>query len=160
MLTQTSVRLSQDLLAKELERAGAGFAQMVVDGIHQTNAGKDRPYLPISIRNISTQTFNFEDGTPAGTVCLTQNCSLLTIFSGEVQYALQITNIDSSTMNLTASGSIAEDTKLPIDQVRSYVMSPQMRPNFVGQIREEKTIALLESKAAHTEAPEAAHDHS
>lgn len=107
MLTQTSVRLSQDILAKELERAGAGFAQMVVDGIHQTTAGMDRPYLPISIRNISTQTFNFEDGNPAGTVCLTQNCSLLTIFSGEVQYALQITNIDSSTMNLTASGSSA-----------------------------------------------------
>ncbi len=72
------------------------------------------------------------------------------------QEKIEVTDADLE----AKAAHIAEDTKLPIDQVRSYVMSPQMRPNFVGQIREEKTIALLESKAAHTEAPEAAHDHS
>ena len=69
--------------------------------------------------------------------------------------------IEVSDADLEAKAAhISEDTKLTLDQVRSYVMSPQMRSSFVGQIREEKTIALLESKAALTDAPETHGDHS
>lgn len=107
MLAQTGIRLAQNLLSKELERAGAGFSQLVVDSFHQSSSGLDRPYLPISIRDISTQSFNFEDESSSGAVCLTQHCSLLTIYSGEVQRSLQITNIDTSSRSLTASGSSA-----------------------------------------------------
>ena len=52
---------------------------------------------------------------------------------------------------------MAEESNLPIELLRGYMMSPNSKPAFIAQLREEKALALLESKAALVDACE--HDH-
>ena len=54
--------------------------------------------------------------------------------------------------------AMAEESKLPVDLLRGYMMSPNSKPAFIAQLREEKALALLESKAALVDACE--HDHA
>lgn len=102
IVTQTSQRFAKDILTEELRRAGAGFVQIASMAYNQTNVNESRPYIPISIRHL-------EGGDPFFGQCTAtnQNCSLLTILSGEVQRALAIRSINVGTAEITLEGSQA-----------------------------------------------------
>lgn len=54
-------------------------------------------------------------------------------------------------------GAMAEESHLPVELFRSYMLSPNSKPAFIAQLREEKALALLEQRANLVDACE--HDH-
>lgn len=94
MELQTSLRFSEDLLIQELEKAGAGMARVAIFGFDQASAINSRARLAITI----------EDTTQgADAACTSNNCSKITIYSGDMQNSLQVREIVGN--QITAVGS-------------------------------------------------------
>lgn len=55
--------------------------------------------------------------------------------------------------------SMSDASQLPAELLRSYMLSPNSKPGFIAQLREEKALALLESKANLEDANACPHGH-
>lgn len=94
MTLQTSLRFSEDIFVRELEKAGAGMARIAIFGFDQVNANNSRARLAITIEDIAAG---------ADAACTSDNCSRITIYSGDVQNSLQVKKIESN--QITTVGS-------------------------------------------------------
>ena len=96
LTTQSSLHMAEEILIRELEKAGAGFSKVAVMAYNQQNTGLHRARLALSITDVEKE----------NTDCQSKTCSLLTILSGEVERSLQLEAIAGNELTVTGSSAV------------------------------------------------------
>ncbi len=114
MEIQTSLRFSEDILVRELEKAGSGFAQVAIMAFNQAAPNLSRARLALTIADIAEG-----DGDAA---CQSRRCSLLTILSGEIEKALQLDEINGNTLTVIGGANVVAQWTQNENFIQSFLL--------------------------------------
>lgn len=112
LTSQSSLHMAEEILIRELEKAGAGFSKVAVIAYNQQDTHLNRARLAISIDDV-------QENDPD---CQSKQCSLLTILSGEVERSLQLEEIWSDTLTVTGSAVVVDSWRQPDNPVSDFLI--------------------------------------
>lgn len=114
MEIQTSLRFSENILIQELEKTGTGFARVAINGFNQKDANLNRPRVTLTIEDANNLA-----------ACTSGNCSLMTIYSGDIQNSLQIREAIGTTLSVKGSATTIDHWNPANRQIQAFILVNQ-----------------------------------